>query len=161
MNIKFRITRFTKELAFQTLEVDATFWAKVVALITTPYTTSQGVVVKIGTVNDISKIRTNNEITLTNTTFSLSTVVLVDESQMETDFGRIVSSVKEFVIYVNNNGSLPQICQYCNNFNDLAINISFCAFIETITVNWDYQIDKCSHFNNSVVGGYKKEVYQF
>lgn len=163
IHLRFKLTNFNKALAFQILEVDTTFWANLTALFTVPhattYTASNGIVISFGSSSNISTIL-SNAITLSNTTYNLSTVTFANDATRDISYEAIVSAIKELVIYVLNHGVLPHTCHYCFNFYNYTQNGHFCRWLDTVTDNWNIDINFCSKYNVAPGSTLRYEVYE-
>jgi len=158
MNIKFKITRFVKAMAFQMLETDSTFWAKLATVVPThTYTATNGTSVVISTsASNIAELFTNNRITISQTQ-NLTTVTFTTDIIRDTYFNKAISALHEFVVYVNNAGTLPQVCKYC--FNYVGSQTKFCNWVVEVNDNWSIDIDKCVNFSFFYDRGVIREVY--
>lgn len=157
MNIKFKITRFVKAMAFQMLETDSTFWAKLATVVpTNSYTATNGTTVLISTSSNISELVTNNRFTISQAQ-NLTTVTFANDTVRDTYFNKMLSAIHEFVVYVNNSGTLPQTCRYC--FNYLGTQAQFCRWIIEVESNWSIDVDKCANFNFFYDRGVVREIY--
>lgn len=158
MNIKFKITRFVKAIAFQMLETDSTFWAKIAVVIPSlSYTATNGTTVLISpTASSITELKTNNRFTISQAV-NLTTVTLLTDAERDTYFNKLLSAIHEFVVYINNNGTLPQVCKYC--FNYVGSQTKFCNWVVEVNSNWSIDVDKCANFGFFYDRGVVREVY--
>jgi len=163
IHLKFKLTNFTKALAFQILEVDTDFWTSLTTLFTAPhattYTASNGVVISFSTASSIANIA-SNAITLSNTAYNLSTVTFADDTTRDTNYEKIISAIKELVLYVLADGTLPHVCRNCFNFFNYDNDDHFCQWVEEVTDDWDIDVHYCSRYNIAPQNVLKYEVYE-
>ncbi len=167
MNIKFHIGRWDKALMFQMMGVNSDFWTLVSTVIPTlSYTASNTMVIKFSTTSDISRVKTNKEITIGNTTFNLTTINLTDNTERDYYFNLVVSALREMVIYVLNRGTLPHVCGGCiNKLEETLQNMypkepRFCHWIKTVSSYWNPNTHSCSNYNVTAPDQLAFEVYE-
>lgn len=149
VHLKFKITRFTKGLVFQLLEFDAPFWADMLTHLTggTTYTASNGLVITVGaSTSSITNVITN-AMTLGNGTLNMAPLTTITDVIRDAQYAKIVAALKELVLFVLNNGTLPHTCHYCFNFNNFDVDGHFCKWIDEVTDDWDIDVHFCTNFN--------------
>ncbi len=176
-DLKFRLEAWDKGLVFQIMEFKPQFWTLVSTVVpTNTYVASNGVTVKIhATTADITRIQSNNEITIANGTpvpptsmyFNPSNLFnMADNTQRDTCFNKIVSALREFVIFVNNNGSLPHFCHHCFNLlfetaqQTYPKTPKFCSWINEVGSGWDIDAHYCVNFNVTAPGQLQFNIYE-
>lgn len=165
-NLSFKISNWVNGAVFQILSVGEEFVLNVASVLPGgEYTASNAFKVKIGSSTDISKTVTDSEMTLgfPPNVFNISVLNTISEEQRDTSISKIIRALREFVLYINNNGALDPFCNNCLNYNfdRKSINEFFCKWIKNVDDNWDPEFSACSHYNeiNSI---YEKiyEIYK-
>lgn len=148
-HIQFRISRWEKTLIFQMIGTDTTFWTSMTTLIPGGYyTASNGLRVNCNTTasNISTYTGTPSQITISNK-FNVTSCAFSTDALRDAAYDIVVAALKELVIYVLNNGSLPQICINCFNYRKPTSEY-WCYWIIQQNTAWNGSVDKCSHFND-------------
>lgn len=164
LNYKFKLTRFSKALVLQILEVDTDFWTDLTTLFTAPhattYTASNGVVISFAGTSSITNIA-SNALQLSNNITNISTATFASDLLRDTAFEKAVAAIKELVHYVLNDGTLPHTCHYCFNFYNYDVDDHFCQWIEEPNEDWVIDTHYCANYNVVHAHQLKYEVYEF
>jgi hypothetical protein len=157
-NLKFRLSRWEKTLIFEMRATDATFWAKLATVLPSGYyTATNGVRINYNiTASDISTFVSTNTVTIS-TQQNITSALFASDTVRDTKHKLLAAALKEFVLYVNNNGSYTQICANCFNYHKPTPE-SWCRWIIEVSVNFNATTDKCIHFNELYSAD---EMYEF
>lgn len=150
IKLQFKISQFQTALAFQKIYQVSNFITMCSILPTVAdfkqYTATNGVIIKIkeGVQDSITNIESNILILGGATSANMSTCTFGTDLLREEYFLKIVSALKELGVYLDNNGTLPEICKVCINFVNK--RNQYCNYILETAPEFDFEVDACSHF---------------
>lgn len=151
VKLKFKIVQFETSLAFQKVYMAENFIDEQCAVLSTvqtfkQYDATNGITIKIknGVQDSIANVGTNLLILGDVPSNNMTYYAFGSTALREEYFLKIVSALKELGIYIDNNGTLPQVCKTCCNF--INSRKRYCNYIIEADNAFDFETDSCSHY---------------